>query len=355
MLRKSSLLFFALIFFAKAALFSVEPDFTSAWMSEQIQEDLSPTACHSINKSQLRAYFYELGKTYQVLYCRIRKNKLSWETSTYRNDDNRNNAIFNYFSELRKQYPLPDTEFILCTEDGFHQNSKYPLFAFASYKPAKQNVCLFPDFEALQGMEGIIDNFLRHSSSHSWNSKRGRIFFRGASTGRNNADEDFFGNDRLRAVAFSAHYPDILEADFHMIFDANIHNFVHQIGKSIQPNMSIEDHFRYKFLLDIDGNSSTYSRGRWILLSNSTLLKMSSDYVQWYYKNLSPYVNYIPVSQNLADLTDIFAWLRNNDDQAYVIAINGQNLAKELFSRKATDEYVVQLLREYSSKLVLGK
>jgi hypothetical protein len=84
------------------------------------------------------------------------------------------------------------------------------------------------------------------------------------------------------------------------------------------------------------------------------LLKVSSDFTQWYYKALAPYENYIPIHQDLSDLEEVFTWLSTHDEDAYSIAMKGQQLGKEIFSDDSVELYVYKLLLAYSEKMILN-
>lgn len=124
-------------------------------------------------------------------------------------------------------------------------------------------------------------------------------------------------------------------------------DFIIAQSRPLAPYVCMEDHFSYKYLIDIDGNSCTYSRCRWILLSNSTLLKPDSSNVQWYYKALQPWVHYIPLRADLSDLPDMYAWLQSHETEAHQVALSGQCLGHRIFSEEAIEDYAVTLLCEY--------
>lgn len=124
-----------------ASLGFCTPSGVVAYLNEEIQESVSSIT--KISSENLNREFHALAKSTQLLYCKIREAQIYWTKSDFRNDENRNQAIFRFFSELAKKYQLPDTDFILCTEDGFHKNSPYPLFAFAADRRNRQNVILF--------------------------------------------------------------------------------------------------------------------------------------------------------------------------------------------------------------------
>jgi hypothetical protein len=311
------------------------------WINDQIGEDLSHS--RTFNKKDLRALFQKYNVTeQQALYCCIQRGQVTWKSSS-RSDGWRNPHIFIYFEQLSHRHTLPDTEFILLTDDGTNSSQPLPVFAFSKHRNAK-NVCLFPDFEMLWELIDPERNWIpicqQHAAQFPWKVKSPIGFFRGCDTGV---------EDRLRLTLFSYHNPDLVDATFNRVGKPEIRALLDSLEKEVS-GASIEDHFRYKYLFDVDGNASTYSRCRWILLSNCLLLKMQSDYCQWYYKALKPFVHFVPIRRDLSDLVETLDFLKSHDDEARQIAEQGRGLALELFSCETVDRYVVTLLEEYANR-----
>ncbi len=88
----------------------------------------------------------------------------------------------------------------------------------------------------------------------------------------------------------------------------------------------------YKYLVDIDGNSNAWSGLFEKLLSGSVVLKVASpnNFRQWYYDELIPWVNFVPIDSDMSDLIEKIYWLHKNDDEARKIGENGAKLANEL-------------------------
>lgn len=86
---------------------------------------------------------------------------------------------------------------------------------------------------------------------------------------------------------------------------------------------------RYRYLIDIDGNTNS-----WGLLAKlamgSCILKVQSPYRQWYYGDLRPWEHYIPIQADLRDLQEKVLWCREHDDDARHIAEAGTRFADEL-------------------------
>lgn len=346
----------------------------SDWITSSIENDLAFLSVNPTTTQIVESYFAELcNQNYPSLYFKIRNNRLIKIKSNSPNNNRSTNprieALCAYFYNLSRRHALPDTDFIVSLHDAAYNESEYnsaavPLFAFATKKQSN-NVLLIPDFEMFDELNHRNKSFLIKcktlSAQNPWTSKRALAFFRGSTTGSYDypALPDF-GNDRARAVLFSSQHPDLMDATFNAIvqqpmpIQQAIKCWLASLNKSLN-TASIPEHFKYKYLLDIDGNSCTYSRCRWILLSNSTLVKVMSDHRQWYYKALKPWVHFVPLKRDLSDCVDTLNYLKENDHCAHQIALNGQDLGRTIFSQEMVDRYVLTLLNGYAKHVTISE
>jgi len=95
----------------------------------------------------------------------------------------------------------------------------------------------------------------------------------------------------------------------------------------------------YKYLIDIDGNSNAWSALFQKLLSGSVVLKVASpqNFRQWYYDELVPWVNFVPIQADMSDLVEKVHWLLEHDDEARKIGENGAKLANKLSYERELD------------------
>jgi hypothetical protein len=224
------------------------------------------------------------------------------------------------------------------------ENLQIPIFVFAKNTKSKSRI-LFPDFEAFNADQLILDCELA-KNKHPWENKKEKVFFRGITTNKRVTIKNFMENPRFRIVQLSQQNPSLIDAAFTYVIE-NYKDFPSNICV-MSPYVSMQDHFVYKYLIDIDGNSCTYSRCRWIMLSNSVLLKCESDNIQWYYDLLIPYENYIPIKKDFSDLQSQIAWLETHDKEAREISRNASALGKEIFNSQSVELYAVKLLNEYA-------
>lgn len=88
---------------------------------------------------------------------------------------------------------------------------------------------------------------------------------------------------------------------------------------------------KYRYQIDIDGNTCAWSSLFLKLLSGSTVLKVDSElnFRQWYYQDLVAWTHYVPVRADLSDLVEKLNHLRERPDQAMRIAAAGRAFALE--------------------------
>lgn len=85
----------------------------------------------------------------------------------------------------------------------------------------------------------------------------------------------------------------------------------------------------YRYQLDIDGNTSTWSSFFLKLLTGSPVLKVDSEcgWKQWYYDRLLPGEHFVTVRADLADLEEKLDWLRADHEAARKIGNAGRQFA----------------------------
>ena len=88
----------------------------------------------------------------------------------------------------------------------------------------------------------------------------------------------------------------------------------------------------WKYQIDIDGNTNSWPGLFQKLLTGSPVLKIASswNWRQWYYDRLVPWANFVPIEEDMTDLIEKLAWLRDNDEQAQRIGNAGRELASSM-------------------------
>ncbi len=89
---------------------------------------------------------------------------------------------------------------------------------------------------------------------------------------------------------------------------------------------------RWRYQIDIDGNSNAWEGLFVKLCTGSPLLKVGSGFGfrQWYYDRLVPWLNVVPVAADGSDLLEKIAWLRAHDAAAREIGRAARSLAEDM-------------------------
>jgi hypothetical protein len=85
----------------------------------------------------------------------------------------------------------------------------------------------------------------------------------------------------------------------------------------------------YKYLIDIDGNANAWSLVE-KLMYGSCVVKVSSNWEQWFYPRMQPWVHFVPVAENLSDLLEVIEWCVSHTAECEQIAHQGRELARGL-------------------------
>jgi hypothetical protein len=91
---------------------------------------------------------------------------------------------------------------------------------------------------------------------------------------------------------------------------------------------------RYRYLLDVQGKGYS-SRLKLLLHSGRAVFVVRSPWSEYYYAQLSPWVHYIPVRENLTDLVDRLDWADNHSEEVATIAATAQAFARSHLTEKA--------------------
>jgi len=187
------------------------------------------------------------------------------------------------------------------------------------------------------------------SNKHPWEKKAPQAFWRGATSGGHLTLANWDQFARTKLVLLSLKHPHELDARINKFVqcDAEVPELLKAKGMQGSTVDQI-DHLKYKYLVDVDGNTCTFERCFWELLSNSLLLKQETPNIQWYYGALKPYEHYVPVKKDLSDLLEKLAWAKAHDREAKQIAANATAFVKQNLNTEDSFVYMAYLLQEYA-------
>lgn len=205
------------------------------------------------------------------------------------------------------------------------------------------NACLIVDYDFVgsQAYRGVREALGRDEVP--WSRRIPQVFWRGSTTGRRlhtapgpDEADDFSWLQRL-SLCRAAMQPGIADrcdigvTSIVQIAEPHLIARIEAAGFRRDP-ISRTGFAQYKYVVDIDGNSNAFSGLFCSLLGGSCVLKVGSvgPYRQWYYDDLVPWLNYVPVRADLSDLAEIIDWVRTHDAQVAEIAAWGRQLASSI-------------------------
>lgn len=282
------------------------------WMHLQITKDLAHFQ-GGVTEEMLQKTMTQCKDDPNLVLCEIKKNQLSIQflCKNFRNMTGKKyffarlQSIKRILQSLCHRKLLKDAQFLITMHDSVSFESAGPIFTFA--KSSKlQTAVAFPDFEACMSYHLLKKEVEAVCNSLSYEEKKESAFWRGSSSGGVSTVDNWKSFPRSILCLTSKKHPHLIDAKFTNLIQIQDPLVYQEIRKHrlIGSNASKKKHLEYKYLIDVDGNSCTYSRMYWILLSNSVCLKQITQEEQWYYSGLDPYKHYIPLKHDLSDLLE---------------------------------------------------
>ena len=97
------------------------------------------------------------------------------------------------------------------------------------------------------------------------------------------------------------------------------------------------DPHAFKYLLVVDGLTATSGRLADLLAHSGAVILLQESLYQYHFSNaLKPWVHYVPITYNTADLIEKVEWLKAHDDLAQKLAINAANFGNLICDWKIT-------------------
>jgi len=326
-------------------------------MLSQIQRDLEPFKEKGISQLDVAATLATLNDNRYNLRCKILNRRVYFsyqDPNSIMQNHPRLRMLMYACKLLCKHYFLPDVDFVISLHDSI-DTTKFPslpapVFTFARNKH-HPSLVLFPDPEAIGGYSLILEKVEKAKELYPFDKKIKKAFWRGATTGGIYSINNWKNYPRAILTLFSEENPSLLDAKFtHVLQTVPGEPLEERLSKLglIAPPVSVPDHLAYKYLVDIDGNSCTYSRLVWILHSNSLCLKQESPNELWYYSLLQPYVHYLPFKEDMSDFAKQFAWAELHPKETLQMIDNANTLAKEALTQEDVFQYIYELLKAYA-------
>jgi hypothetical protein len=105
-----------------------------------------------------------------------------------------------------------------------------------------------------------------------------------------------------------------------------------------------QDMIGYKYILDIDGNSSTWDATAWKLNSGSVLFKTQSNWVQWFYPEFHPWTHYVPIADDFSNIQDQFRWCQSHPNECLHMIRRCKQLFQSVYRNTNVMQYVNRVI-----------
>ncbi|VDP18355.1 unnamed protein product [Soboliphyme baturini] len=260
---------------------------------------------------------------------------------------------------------LPDMAFILNTHDypkvqkwakprpvfSFSKTNNeidilYPAWSFWSGGPA---ISLYP--QGIGRWDFMMDSLLRSEKEWPWYRKVNKVFFRGSRT----------NSVRDRLILLSRKQPNLVDAEYTK--NQAWKSDKDTLGAPPAKEVSFEDHCRYKYLFNFPGVAASF-RFRHLFLCGSLVFHVDSEWIEFFYPKLKPWVHYIPVAHDLSDaeyvfhsflalniFKDLIHFAQSNDKVVEQIARRGREFIQNWLTMTEVKCYWKSLLSKYARLL----
>ena len=118
---------------------------------------------------------------------------------------------------------------------------------------------------------------------------------------------------------------------------------------SVKKYMTMQRQLKYKYILNIPGNSAAY-RLSFLLRSGSVILNVECENKLWWEKLWVPMQHYIPIKSDLSDLKEKIKWCRDNDDKCLKITQNAREFAEKYITKESIFNYLETIIGNILNK-----
>lgn len=205
------------------------------------------------------------------------------------------------------------------------------------------------------------------SANIKWENKKPILFFRGTSTGCGN---DIYTNQRIKLAYFDAKWnadlgEDLGKDNSKQIIDCKIVRWAYRLKKTekdkvfdriydeklkeqgitLGNKVPIDELFKYKYVINVDGNVAAYRLG-FLFSLNAVVFIVDGKYKLWFQDKLVENKHYIRIKSDLSDLKEKIYWCRKHDDECKQIAQNALKFHKEIFTNEHMYDYMIDAMNK---------
>jgi protein glucosyltransferase len=186
----------------------------------------------------------------------------------------------------------------------------------------------------------MSDTLIKASKQWSWQHKKKVAFFRGSRT----------SGERDDLVRLSRRKSELVDARYTK--NQAWKSKEDTLGMEPAVEVTFEDHCRYKYLFNFRGVAASF-RFKHLFLCGSLVLHVGSDWLEFFYPSMKPWIHYVPVNAGASqeEIEDLIEFLHHHDDKAEEIAMNGHAFIRDHLKMSDIETYWLALLKKYAEKL----
>jgi hypothetical protein len=222
--------------------------------------------------------------------------------------------------------------------------------AYGRVQGAMSSVQLIPDpYFIVSGGYRTLRDFALSDRCPPWPVRSETLVWRGSVTGSGT----YASVADIPRVRLAMICKDIRETDVHLIgahptmqnkfHPKLIEEFLADRGL-VGDRLNMLQFANYKFVIDIDGHANAWGFLEKLLLGCCTL-KVETSLEQWFYRDLRPWVHYVPVSSDLTDLREKFDWCLRHETECEWMARNGFDAAHRMTAEQAEFNTCISIIQ----------
>jgi len=219
-----------------------------------------------------------------------------------------------------------------------------------AYSSARADSLLLPDpYFHLHYNYNSVRRYSQNSA-RPWAERSDALFWRGSAAGYPllGLDAPWGGLIRPTLCHHARQNPlaeklDVGLSSLHQIHDNALRDAI-QDADLCRPEVRPERFADFRYLLDMDGWSNSWSLLHKLIMG-STMVKLDSmgGFRQWYYDQLRPWQNYIPIARDLSDFDQIIAWIFAHPSECEAVAAQGAALGEAIQLEPALERAAEQI------------
>lgn len=215
-----------------------------------------------------------------------------------------------------------------------YQDIMYPAWTFWEGGPA-----VWPIYPTGLGRWDLMRDDLKKSAAQwPWKKKESKGFFRGSRT----------SPERDPLILLSRESPELVDAEYTK--NQAWKSEKDTLGKPPAKEIPLVDHCKYKYLFNFRGVAASF-RFKHLFLCGSLVFHVGEEWQEFFYRQLKPWVHYIPVQQDLSDVKELLQFAKENDEIAQEIASRGRQFILDHLKMEDVSCYWETLLTDYSKLL----